>query len=135
MVESAVILQNMTKFDKDYKNEIKRLKNLYETNGVQKELSSAMNALINNVAWMKVKLDEGRALMEGASIVIEYDNGGGQKGMRENPLFKGYEALFKTYMSGMSKLLDEIPKAEAEVTPKETTRSALELVKSRRNIS
>ena len=125
----------MTKFDKDYKNEIKRLKSLCETNGVQKELSSAMNALIENVAWMKVKLDEGRALMEDAPIVIEYDNGGGQKGMRENPLFKGYEALFKTYMSGMSRLLESIPKIEAEATPKEATSSALELVKSRRNIS
>ncbi len=36
---------------------------------------------------------------------MEYDNGGGQTGVRENPAFRAYEALWKTYLSGLDALL------------------------------
>ena len=40
---------------------------------------------------------------------MPYDNGGGQKGIRENPAFKGYESLWKAYMQGMNRILDTLP--------------------------
>lgn len=65
--------------------------------------------VIENVATMKVKLDELKGQIVYEDILIEYDNGGGQKGIRENPIFKRYESLFKTFMLGMGKILDAIP--------------------------
>ena len=65
--------------------------------------------VIANTAWMRVKLDETRELIAQEDIVVDYDNGGGQKGIRKNPFFDGYEALFKAYMLGMGRILDLIP--------------------------
>ena len=75
-------------------------------------------ACISNTAFMRVKLDEIRAQIKEADIIVEYDNGGGQKGTRENPLFKGYESLWKSYMLGMSRILDAIPDEKEELQQK-----------------
>ena len=52
--------------------------------------------------------------------LVEYDNGGGQKGIRENPVFKAYEALWKSYMLGMDKILAIIPEEQKEDLQAET---------------
>jgi hypothetical protein len=71
-----------------------------------------LEPVIANCAWMRIRLDEARKQMEGCQIVVDYDNGGGQKGVRENPIFKAYEALWKSFMLGMNRILDAIPKEE-----------------------
>lgn len=68
--------------------------------------------VIVNSAFMKVKLDEAREQIKDETITVEYDNGGGQKGIRENPVFKAYEALWKSYMIGIDKILSIIPDDE-----------------------
>lgn len=73
-----------------------------------------LEPVILNSAWMRVQLDEARKQMEGCQIVVEYDNGGGQKGLRENPIFKAYEALWKSFMVGMGRILDAIPAEKQE---------------------
>ncbi|MBQ0005101.1 MAG: hypothetical protein KBS68_04475 [Clostridiales bacterium] len=73
--------------------------------------------IVINSAWMRVKLDEAREQVSKESIVVEYDNGGGQKGIRKNPFFDAYEALFKSYMLGMDRILDCLPdRKDAEIT-------------------
>lgn len=71
-----------------------------------------LEPVIQNCAWMRVKLDEARNGMSQEEIVVDYDNGGGQKGVRKNPFFDGYEALWKAFMLGMSRILDCIPDQE-----------------------
>ena len=68
---------------------------------IQPHKMKTIEATIDNVAMMKVKLDEMRELLIPADPVVEYDNGGGQKGVRENPVFKRYESFFKTYELGI----------------------------------
>ena len=76
-----------------------------------------LEPVILNSAWMRVRLDAARAQMQDCPIVVEYDTGGGQKGVRENPIFKAYEALWKSFMLGMSRILDAIPDEKpAELT-------------------
>ena len=94
--------------------EKQRLTSLLFSCNVKKERVHALEAVIDNTAWMKAKLDEARAAIKNSSVAIPYDNGGGQKGIRENPIFKGYENLFKSYMAGMSKILDLLPEEAAE---------------------
>ena len=81
---------------------------------VSKHKMKALESVIENVAVMKVRLDEFKDQIIMEDLIIEYDNGGGQKGIRENPVFKRYESLFKTFMQGMSKILDVIPDYEEE---------------------
>lgn len=102
--------------------------------GISEKRLRLLNPVIMNTAWMKAKLDDARDAVKNSNIVITYDNGGGQKGIRENPLFKGYESLFKSYMSGMSKILECLPseniEAEAPVVI-EQPKTVLELMREK----
>ena len=47
--------------------------------------------------FQRSKLEESRKRLENEPLVIEYDNGGGQSGIRENPEWLAYEKLLKSY--------------------------------------
>lgn len=113
--------------------ESERLKTVLIDAGISEKRIKALEPIIENTAWMKLKLDETRELIKTSNVVIPYDNGGGQKGLRENPLYKGYESLWKSYMSGMSRILDCLPReyVEKEADKIETPKTVLELVRSK----
>jgi hypothetical protein len=91
-----------------------------------------LEPIVINTAWMKVKLDDAREAIKNSNIVISYDNGGGQKGIRENPLFKGYESLWRSYMAGMAKLLESLPQEQIEQAAEiEKPVTMLELVRNK----
>ena len=62
--------------------------------------------LAESVLFMQRKLEETRGLIENEPLVIAYDNGGGQSGIRENPSFVSYEKMFSTYSRGLRALID-----------------------------
>lgn len=101
--------------------------------GISERRMQMLGPVIDNVSWMKAKLDDSRALIKNSNIVVPYDNGGGQKGIRENPAFKGYEALWKAYMQGMNRILDTLPEEEAKSLDYEDMKpqSVLSLVRDR----
>ena len=91
-----------------------RILDLLNESGMKEAKIEALRPVIENVAWMKVKLDDTREKIKTSSVVVPYDNGGGQTGIRENPLYKGYESLWKSYMTGMSKILEAFPPEEVK---------------------
>lgn len=101
--------------------------------GISERRMQMLGPVIENVSWMKAKLDDSRALIKNSNIVVPYDNGGGQKGIRENPAFRGYEALWKSYMQGMNRILDTLPEEEAKTLDYEDMKpqSVLSLVRDR----
>lgn len=115
--------------------EIQRLNSILDGAGVSSHKKQTLMPIIENVAWIKAKLDDTRELIRKTDVVVPYDNGGGQKGLRENPAFKGYEKLFSSYISGMNKILEALPQdiftteklVDDDIKPK----SVLELVRSR----
>lgn len=115
--------------------EMKRLKKLLKDAGVSTPRMKMLEPVIENVAWMKIKLDQAREKIKNSGIVMPYDNGGGQTGIRENPAFKGYEALWKSYMAGMSKLLEAMPpeviEAEEETEKEQAPVTVLELIRTK----
>ena len=90
--------------------EHKRLEALLERADVPRQQRDVLAAVIDNIAWQRVKLDEAREEMQEASIVCEFDNGGGQTGTRENPIFKAYINLWRAYMVGLEKYTSYLPK-------------------------
>ena len=117
--------------------EIRRLNKMLRDGGAGDGCIKSLRPIVENTAWMKAKLDDARAEIRDGQIAVEYDNGGGQKGVRENPLFKGYESLWKAYMLGMARLLDAMPEADAAKAEKEQADQAapatvLDLVMARR---
>ena len=66
--------------------------------------------LAQSVLFMADKLEESRKLMANEPIVIPYDNGGGQAGIRENPHYTAYEKLVTTYTKSLRQLTEIIEK-------------------------
>ena len=73
--------------------------------GVQ-NFHSEVVELAESVLFMEKKLEETRAAIIDQPLVIEYDNGGGQSGIRENPSFVSYEKLFASYSKGLKELME-----------------------------
>lgn len=113
--------------------EIERLTGLLYDAEVSERRIKSLSSVIENTAWMKIKLDDAREAIKGSNVVIPYDNGGGQSGIRENPLFKGYESLFKTYMQGMDRILNALPAEKVKEVEQEIEKpqTVLELVRNK----
>ena len=114
--------------------EQKKLRQLLFDCGAPGDRVVLMESVIENTAWMRVKLDEARQAIAESTVAIPYDNGGGQKGLRENPLFKGYSSLWKSYISGLDKLMAIIPPADARVPENmpEEPKTVLEIVRAKK---
>ncbi len=123
----------MNNLDEKATLEAERLKALLFDCGVSNEIVDLLETTIENTAYMKIKLDETRLAIKSSKVCIPYDNGGGQTGLRENPLFKGYESLFKSYMSGLRQILEVLPKGAQNVKKQEleTPKTMLELVRNK----
>jgi len=116
------------------KEEQNRIEDILLEIGVSDKRMRMLEPVIANTSWMKAKLDDAREAIKNSNIVISYDNGGGQKGIRENPLFKGYESLFKSYMSGMDRILSCLPAEQIEVEAQvqiEQPKTMLELMREK----
>ena len=61
--------------------------------------------LAENVLFMESKLLETRKGLANQQVVIAYDNGGGQKGIRKNPIFEGYNQLMSNYRKTLEQLV------------------------------
>ena len=66
--------------------------------------------LAESVLFMAAKLEESRKAMANEPLVVPYDNGGGQAGMRENPRFSAFEKLMNTYTRSLAQLRQIVEK-------------------------
>ena len=107
--------------------EKQRLTALLFDYSIPKQKVSLMEDTIANIAWIKVKLEDTREVIRLSDVAIPLDNGG----IKENPLFKGYEALWKSYMSGMKILLDLLPAEQAQLAQADRPKTVLELVREK----
>jgi hypothetical protein len=123
---------NETEIKARAEKEQNRIIELLNEVGISSKKMKLLEPIVINTAWMKVKLDDAREAIKNSNIVISYDNGGGQKGIRENPLFKGYESLWRSYMAGMAKLLESLPQEQIEQAAEiEKPVTMLELVRNK----
>ena len=104
------------------------LKKALTASGIKDEVLVALDPSLKNLATMANKLEDLRKIIEAEPAVIEYDNGGGQSGMRENPSYKAYEALWKSYLSGMTILIKMLDTNSAKPDEKQESATALQLI-------
>ena len=70
--------------------------------------------LCENVLWMEGKLAEAREVIGRSSVAIPYDNGGGQRGVRKNPAFDGYNSLMSSYTKALKQLCEMLGVQEVD---------------------
>lgn len=97
------------------------------TENVDRQKYPMAGQLEDEVNWIAERLLQARELIGSAPIVIEYDNGGGQKGIRKNPAYTAYEALMKTFIRA-SRALDEILADKDANRPAAVSSAALEQI-------
>lgn len=108
--------------------EKRRLMRLLKAAGVTDEVRKTLIPVIDNVAWMKSKLDDARDMIADSGVAIGDDEGN----PKSNPLFQGYEALWKSYITGMTQITQYLPKkAAAKVDKAVKPKTMLEIVRSR----
>lgn len=59
---------------------------------------------------MAAKLEESRKAMIDEPLVVPYDNGGGQTGIRENPHYVAFEHLVTAYNKSLRQLTEIVEK-------------------------
>ena len=111
--------------------ERERLLSLLDRADVPQQRRDVLAAVIDNISWQRAKLDEAREQMQDENIICSYNNGGGQSGERENPIFKAYINLFRAYMIGLEKFTSYLPKDLQEETTGAAI-STLDMVKKMR---
>lgn len=98
------------------------------TERVDKQKHPFADQLAEELEWQAARLKEARALIKNASVIISYDNGGGQTGIRKNPAYEAYTQLFGAFCKGMAALDEVLDGAEPESTAAKMTLDNLRLM-------
>jgi len=97
---------------------------------VDSRIRPQATVLAEQVIFMAKKLKESKAGLRDQAIVIPYDNGGGQTGIRENPAFTAYEKLLTAYTRSLTALRDVIgDDAPKEMSELDSLRRKFQVVK------
>ena len=67
--------------------------------------------------------------MENESLIIDYDNGGGQSGVRENPYYPAYEKLLASYVKTLQAAKELCGSEDEEVRNLDNIRQKFRVVK------
>lgn len=97
---------------------------------VDPRIRPQVKTLYRQVKLLEAKLKESAAAVKDEAIVIPYDNGGGQTGIRENPIFPAYVKVLAAYEKALSELREYIGEEKAaEVSQLDTLRAKLRIAK------
>ena len=73
-------------------------------------------------------LEEGKKIGK-EPLVIEYDNGGGQAGIRENPFYPAYEKLLASYTKTLAAYKDMAGDDTAQIQSLDAIRARFKVAK------
>lgn len=94
------------------KNRERKIIAILRDAGCSEERISLLRPLIEQTVWLERKLEQGRNVISSSSIVVPYDNGGGQTGIRKNPAFEAIHRMNVTYNSCLKTLAEAIPETQ-----------------------
>lgn len=93
--------------------EIERLSNIFKN--IDADKAALVKELIQNAAYSAVTLRELQKNITEHGAIQEYNNGGGQSGMRISPALQAYTKLIATYNGIIKQLVGLLPKSEQEL--------------------
>lgn len=79
------------------------------TSSIDVSRAAVLYPMLQNLAWMKCKLDDTRELLDKTAVLMKYENGGGQSGVRKNPGYEAYNAMFRQFSVATCKVCAMIP--------------------------
>lgn len=110
-------------FTQNYEAELVKLKELVGT--LPESFQQLLEPTLENLAWLKAKLDETRTILESEIVVIQTE-----RGLSKHPGFDAYSQLLDRYMRATKQLMETLEKIKA---PAERKGTALEQIEKRRS--
>ena len=71
--------------------------------------------LSEQLKLIREKLEEEGSRIPHETLIVEYDNGGGQSGVRANPFFPAYEKLLASYTKTLAAYKDVTGEEDVEI--------------------
>lgn len=97
---------------------------------VDERIRPQTEVLVKQLQNMSKKLKSEGAKMADQNLIVEYDNGGGQRGIRENPYYQAYEKLLASYTKTLMATKDLIgEQQQAEIRSLDDIRSRFKVAK------
>lgn len=96
---------------------------ILRSQGIPDEQVKLLGPTIDHIVWLEEKMDQGRNLIAASAIVVPYDNGGGQSGIRKNPAYEAIHRMTSSYNATM-KTLEDVIRMYAEQSTDAGTPSA-----------
>ena len=93
--------------------ELKKLQKIFEN--ISPDKRSLCESLMQNAAYMAVKLKELQVLIDQDGMVEGYDNGGGQSGRKISSAVQIYQKMLPSYNSVIKTLASMLPDREKEL--------------------
>lgn len=87
----------MATLGKDFVNQVCK--------GLPGNIEPMVRELAENVVFVRSKLAKTRKSLKNEAVVVPYDNGGGQTGIRKNPGFEMYNNLLAQYRKSIDQLI------------------------------
>lgn len=97
----------MSEKEKAIKKEKNKLKKIFKD--IDKNKLDFVMTLIDRLAWLNVSVKELEEIIDEEGTMIEYNNGGGQRGMKDNPNVKTLINYTKNISTITKQLVDLVP--------------------------
>ncbi len=98
-------------------------------NAKKKSAKSAVEVLKEQLRLIADKLTEESTKMPKEPLIVEYDNGGGQSGIRENPYYPAYEKLLASYTKALATAKSLADGSDTEIVSLDAIRSKFKVAK------
>lgn len=97
---------------------------------VDERIRPQTEVLVKQLQNVSKKLKTEGAKMADQDLIVEYDNGGGQKGIRENPYYQAYFRMLAEYRKTLRDVKDLIgEQQQAEISSLDDIRSRFKVAK------
>lgn len=99
--------------NKEFSKELKKLQKIFEN--IQPDKKALCESLIQNAAYMAVKLRELQDLIDETGMIEGYDNGGGQSGRKIGSAVQIYQKMLPSYNQVIKTLASMLPASEKDL--------------------
>lgn len=83
-------------------------------NAVPEQVRDVARRRAEELEWLDIQLSRAKECIGEEEVVIPYDNGGGQTGIRSNPAFAEHKRLLDSWNSIASSLVSMLPDEKQE---------------------
>lgn len=79
-----------------------------------KRIKDQVVTLYDSVRLLEKQVKKANKQLPDEELIVEYNNGGGQSGTRENPIYPAYEKLLASYIKALEALRTYLGEEEIE---------------------